>query len=54
MNEQKVFTTLNYIELFFTLVFLVTGCISISAFAFLIDDPTKIMSSTIGLNNCRN
>ena len=44
--------TLNYIEHFLTLAFAVTGCISIFAFASLVDIPTGIMSSTTGLNIC--
>ena len=42
-KNKKVFTTINYIGHFLTLVFAVTLCISISAFAF-------IMGSTIRLN----
>ena len=45
-------TTLNYIEYFLTLVFAVTGSISISTFASLVVIPTGIMNSTIGLNIC--
>ena len=44
---KKVCTTLNYNEHFFTLVFAVTICISISAFASLIDISKLVMSSTI-------
>ena len=49
-KHRKVCTTLNYTEHFLTLVSEITGCISISAFASLVDIPTEIMSSTIGLN----
>ena len=47
-KNKKVCTTLNYIEHFLTLVFVVTVCISISAFASLVDIFKEIMSSTIG------
>ena len=46
-QSKKVCTTLNYNEHFFTLVFTVTICISISAFASLIDISKLVMSSTI-------
>ena len=49
-KKKKVCLTRNYIEHFLTLIFAVTGCISISAFASLADIPTGPMSSTIGLN----
>ena len=39
--------TLNYIEHFLTLVFGVTVCISISAFASLVDIYKGIISSTV-------
>ena len=51
-KHKKVCTTLNYTEHYLTLVFVVAGCISISAFASLVDIPTRIMSSTIELNIC--
>ena len=51
-QSKKVCTTLNYNEHFFTLVFAVTICISISAFASLIDISKLVMSSTIQLNIC--
>ena len=46
-QSKKVCTTLNYNEHFLTLVFAVTICISISAFASLIDISKLVMSSTI-------
>ena len=49
-KNNKVCTTLNCVEHFVTLLFAVTRCISISAFASLVDIPTRIMSSAIGLN----
>ena len=51
-NNKKAITTLNYIEHFLTLVFTVTVCISISAFAFIVKFSLGIMSCTIGLNIC--
>ena len=38
-NHKKVCTTLNYVEHFLILVSVVTGCISVSAFASLLDVP---------------
>ena len=49
-KNNKVCTTLNCVEHFVTLLFAVTRCISISDFASLVDIPTRIMSSAIGLN----
>ena len=46
-KNKKVCTTLTCIEHFVTLLFAVTRCISISAFASLVDIPT---SSAVGLN----
>ena len=51
-KNKKVCVTLNYIENFLTLIFAFTGCISVVAFASLVDIPTEIMSSTIRLNIC--
>ena len=51
-KDKKICTTLNYIEHFLTLFFAVTVCISISAFAPLVDISKGIMSSIIGLNIC--
>ena len=42
-KNKKVCTTMNCIEYFITLVFVVTICISISAFASLIDISNGIM-----------
>ena len=49
-KNKKVYTTVNSIEHFLNLVFAVIRCISISAFASLIDISKRIMSSTIVLN----
>ena len=52
MNNQnkKICTALNYIEHSLTLNFAVTGCISISAFAVLVNIFSGIMISTIGFD----
>ena len=50
-NKNKtVCTTLNYIEHFLTLFFVVTICSFISDFASLTDISKEIMGSTIGSN----
>ena len=50
-NKKKKFsTTLNSNEYLLTLVFAVSVCSYISAFASLVDISTGIMSSTIGLD----
>ena len=51
-KNKKVWTTLNCIEHLLVLVFAVTVCISISAFASLVDISKRIMSSAIVLNIC--
>ena len=48
-KHKNVFVTLNYIEHFFNSARTVTGCISISTFASLIDISIAIMSSTVAL-----
>ena len=48
-KHKKFCITLNYFEHFLILVFAVTGCISISAFASLLGIPSGITSSVIGL-----
>ena len=50
-RRKKVCTTLNYIEDFLILASTVTGYISISSLASLIDIPIAITSSAIGLKN---
>ena len=47
---KKVCTTLNYIEHFLILPSTVTGCISMSAFGFML--PIGISSSAIALKVC--
>ena len=51
-NHKQVCTTINYMEHFLILAAIVTGCISISAFASLVGIPIGIMSSSIGLKIC--
>ena len=51
-THKKVCTALNYIENFLILASTITGCISISAFASLIDIPMGITSSAIVLKIC--
>ena len=51
-KNEKVCTTLNYIEHFLPLIFAVTVCISISAFVSLVSISKGIMISTIGVNIC--
>ena len=51
-KEKKVYLALNYIEDFRILVFAVTGCLPVSAFASLIRIPTGITSSATGLKIC--
>ena len=50
-KHKKGCTTLNYFEQFFILATAITRCISISAFASLLDIPIEIKSSAIGLKN---
>ena len=49
---KKVCTTLNYVEHFLNFASTIAGCISISAFASLIDIPIRITSSAIGSKIC--
>ena len=51
-KHKKVCTTLNYIKPFLILASTITGCISISDFASLVDIPIGIMISAIGLKIC--
>ena len=49
-KDRKIWTTLNSIKFFPTLLFAYTVYIYISAFASLVDTFSGIISSTIGLN----
>ena len=51
-KHKTVCTTLNYIEHFLILGSTITGCVSISFFAFLFGIPIEITSSAIGLKIC--
>ena len=48
-NQKNVSKILNYTEHFFILTFVITGCVSISDFVFLVGIPTRITSSTVEL-----
>ena len=51
-KNKKVCTTLNWIEHFLILVSTITGCVSISSFAALIDILIRITSSAIAWKIC--
>ena len=51
-KHRKVCATLIYIEHFLILASIISGCVSMSAFASLIGIPIKITSSAIGLKIC--
>ena len=51
-KHKNVSTTVNYIAHFLILGSTITGCVSISAFAFLVGIPIGITSSAIRLNIC--
>ena len=51
-NHKKVCATVNYIEHFLILGSTITGCVSISAFASLVDIPLWITSCATGLKIC--
>ena len=51
-KHKKVYRILNYIKHFFILIWTVTWCISISAFASLVCIPIGFMSSAIGFKIC--
>ena len=53
-STKKVFTTLSYIEHFLILASTITRCISISAFASLLDIAIGITSSAVALKICAN
>ena len=48
-KHKKVCKVLNYIDHLLIVTSTITGCVSISAFAFLFDIPIGITSSAIGL-----
>ena len=51
-KNKKVCTVLNYIDHSHIVISIITGCVSISAFASLVGIPARIESSTIGLKIC--
>ena len=51
-KKRKKSRTLNYFEHFLVFVSTVSGCVSISAFASLVDVPISIASSAVGLKMC--
>ena len=51
-KHKKVCRDLNYIEHSLILISTITGCVSISAFASLVEIPIEIRSSAIGFNIC--
>ena len=51
-KPKKICTTLNYIEDFLVLGFIITGYIFISPVVFSVGIPIGIASSTIGLKIC--
>ena len=51
-KHKQFCTTLNYIKHFLILASVITGCVSISAFASSVGIPIGITSSAIGLKIC--
>ena len=51
-KHKKVCRVLNYIDHLFIVISTITGCVSISDFAFLVRIPTGITSSALGLTIC--
>ena len=51
-KDKTVCTILNYIEYFLILAYWITGCVSTSTFASLVDIPIKIANSAVGLQIC--
>ena len=51
-KHKSVCTILNYTDYSPILISTITGCVSISAFAFLFGIPIGIANSTIGLKIC--
>ena len=52
VKNKKIFTTVHYIQVSLILISTITGCVSISAFASLVDIPIGISSSVVGLKMC--
>ena len=51
-KTKKLCTPLHYIEYLFILASIVTGCVSISAFASLVVSALFVSSSAVELKNC--
>ena len=51
-KHQKVYKVLNYIDHLLIAISTITGCVSTSDFASLVDIPIGIVSSLIGLKIC--
>ena len=51
-KHKKVCRASNYFEYFLILISAATSCVSISAFASLVDTPVGIATSTVGLKIC--
>ena len=52
VKNKKIFTTVHYIQVSLILISTITGYVSISAFASLVDIPIGISSSVVGLKMC--
>ena len=52
-KHKKIWKTLNYIEQLLILASTVTGCVSISPFACLVDIPVGSASYAVELKICR-
>ena len=48
-NHKEVCRVLNYVDVLLIVIFRITGCVSISAFASLVGIPIGIAGSTVGL-----
>ena len=51
-KHKKVYRVLNYVEYLLNLISIVSGCVSISAFASLVGILIGITGSAIGLKIC--
>ena len=51
-NHKKICIVLNYSSYFFVVTYTIAGCVSIFAFASLVDIPIGITSSANGLEIC--
>ena len=51
-NHKEVCRVLNYVDISLIVIFRITGCVSISAFASLVGIPVGIAGSTVRLKVC--